>query len=214
MFCWIIPIIVGLICALLGYLLGKMLASGKLNECEKSRAQAQSDCEKKRQRLEEELRNKDSELQAKNKEISDLLERIKILESQLKSAEEKSNQAEATPVFLKQEPVLQPVVPLFVFDGAKAALVLGKKIKEDDLTIVEGIGPKIQELFKEKGITTWKILSETSTERLKEILTEGGDRFAIHNPGTWARQAELAYKGKWEELKEWQDFLVGGVEPS
>lgn len=215
MFCWIIPIIVGLICALLGYLLGKMFASEKLNECQKLRAEAQSECEKKRQRLDEELKQKENELQNKNREIADLLERIKTLENQLKTAEEKLKQAETTPpVFLKQEPVLQPVVPQFVFDGAKAALVLGKKIKKDDLTVVEGIGPKIQELFKERGINTWKILSETSTERLKEILTEGGDRFAIHNPGTWARQAELAYKGKWEELKEWQDFLVGGVEPS
>lgn len=209
MFCWIIPIIVGLICALLGYLLGRMCSS-KTNQCTKNGAL--DECEQKRSRLEKELADQTDALSAKNRENSDLLNRIKELEAALKAAEAKAVENVA-PVFMKQETPAEPVSQ-FVFDAAKAALVLGKKIKEDDLTIVEGIGPKIQELFKERGIVTWKILSETSVERLKEILTEGGDRFAIHNPGTWPRQAELAYQGKWEELKEWQDFLVGGVEPS
>ncbi|MDO5106172.1 hypothetical protein [Capnocytophaga sp.] len=209
MFCWIIPIIVGLICALLGYLLGRM-CSPKTNQCTKN--DALDECEQKRSRLEKELADQTDALSAKNRENSDLLTRIKELEVALKAAEAKAVENVA-PVFMKQETPVEPV-SRFMFDAAKAALVLGKKIKEDDLTIVEGIGPKIQELFKERGIVTWKILSETSAERLKEILTEGGDRFAIHNPGTWPRQAELAYQGKWEELKEWQDFLVGGVEPS
>lgn len=198
--CWIIPIIVGLICALLGYLLGKMCS----RKCRKSHTECKDDkCEKKCLQLEESL-------QAKENQILDLQAQIKKLEDKL-----------------ADKPIVNEVVNLssfktetsavtsqFVFDAGQAALILGKKIKEDDLTVVEGIGPKIQELFKNSGITTWKILSETSPERLKEILTEGGERFAIHNPGTWPRQAELAYKGKWEELKEWQEFLVGGVEPS
>lgn len=198
--CWIIPIIVGLICALLGYLLGKMCS----RKCRKSHTECKDDkCEKKCLQLEESL-------QAKENQILDLQVQIKKLEDELVG-----------------KPIVNEVVNLssfktetsavtsqFVFDAGQAALILGKKIKEDDLTVVEGIGPKIQELFKNSGITTWKILSETSPERLKEILTEGGERFAIHNPGTWPRQAELAYKGKWEELKEWQEFLVGGVEPS
>ncbi|GIJ94656.1 hypothetical protein CAPN001_19510 [Capnocytophaga stomatis] len=234
MLCWIIPIIVGLICALLGYLLGKRCACKKLDDCESIRENMRKDFEKERSEfqkikidLEEKLRLKTSEISGFQSKFDDCeslrknmlndfekerseFERIRFdLEEKLKSKENE--------IFGFQSQIKdleRPPVPQFLFDEEAARLVFGKKIKEDDLTIVEGIGPKIQELFKENGISTWKKLSETSVERLKEILTIGGERFIIHNPGTWPRQAELAYQGKWQELKEWQDFLVGGVEPS
>lgn len=98
------------------------------------------------------------------------------------------------------------------FDAAAAANVLGRKIKEDDLKIVEGIGPKIEALFNAAGINTWYELSQTSTEKLQSILDAGGENYAMHNPSTWARQALLAYQGKWQDLKEWQDSLLGGKE--
>lgn len=83
--------------------------------------------------------------------------------------------------------------------------------EENDLQIVEGIGPKIDELFKNAGITTWKELSETSTERMSEILTDAGPRFQFNNPKTWAQQAELAAHGKWKELEAMQSGLFGGL---
>ena len=86
------------------------------------------------------------------------------------------------------------------------------KIKHDDLKIVEGIGPKIEELYHNAGIKTWKALSETPIEKSKEILIEAGERFFIHNPSTWAKQALLAYQGKWQDLKDWQDSLNAGKE--
>ena len=75
---------------------------------------------------------------------------------------------------------------------------------------IEGIGPKIEELFHAAGITTFAQLSETATERMEAILAEAGPRFSTHNPGTWAQQAALAAAGKWDELKAWQDELDGG----
>ncbi|MCB0771053.1 MAG: DUF4332 domain-containing protein [Flavobacteriales bacterium] len=85
-----------------------------------------------------------------------------------------------------------------------------KAAKGDDLRKVEGIGPKIAELFNAAGINTFAELAATSADRLKEILTEGGSAFASHDPGTWPKQAELAAAGKWDELKAWQDELNGG----
>lgn len=82
--------------------------------------------------------------------------------------------------------------------------------KGDDLRKVEGIGPKIAELFKGAGIGTFAALAATSADRLKEILTEAGPSFASHDPSTWPKQAELAAAGKWDELKAWQDELNGG----
>ncbi len=81
----------------------------------------------------------------------------------------------------------------------------------DDLTIVEGIGPKIASILKEAGVDTLIELSKKEPAAIKEILSAAGKRYAIHNPGTWPKQAEMAAAGKWDELKKWQDELDGGV---
>ena len=97
-------------------------------------------------------------------------------------------------------------------ETSSSSTVTSKAAKADDLKKIEGIGPKIEELLHEAGIKTFAQLSETSAERVKEILDAAGPRYAIHNPATWAKQAELAAEGKWEELKTWQDELDGGKE--
>lgn len=94
--------------------------------------------------------------------------------------------------------------------AAAAIMFAGKKWKSDDLKIVEGIGPKIEELLHKADIKTWKALSEASVTRLKEILDAAGPSYQIHDPGTWAQQAGLADQGKWDELKKWQDELNAG----
>jgi large subunit ribosomal protein L27 len=83
-------------------------------------------------------------------------------------------------------------------------------VQGDDLKKIEGIGPKIAELFYAAGITTFAQLSETSTARMQEILDEAGPRYSTHNPMTWGHQASLAADGQWDELKELQDELNGG----
>ncbi|MBL7806303.1 MAG: hypothetical protein JNN28_00715, partial [Saprospiraceae bacterium] len=86
----------------------------------------------------------------------------------------------------------------------------GKKWKWDDLKIVEGIGPKIEELLHNAGIKTWEALAATAVDRIKEILDAAGPSYQIHDPGTWPQQAGLAAEGKWDELKKWQDELDAG----
>jgi predicted flap endonuclease-1-like 5' DNA nuclease len=81
---------------------------------------------------------------------------------------------------------------------------------KDDLKIVEGIGPKIEELLNAAGIITFTDLSNSNTEALKAILAGGGKRYMIHNPSTWVQQGFLAASGKMEELKVWQAELTGG----
>jgi large subunit ribosomal protein L20 len=82
--------------------------------------------------------------------------------------------------------------------------------QSDDLKIIEGIGPKIADLFVEAGISSFAQLAETSVERMKEVLLGGGSRFANHDPSTWAQQAKLAAEGKMDELKALQAQLDGG----
>ncbi|MCB0692988.1 MAG: 50S ribosomal protein L27 [Lewinellaceae bacterium] len=88
----------------------------------------------------------------------------------------------------------------------------GKAIKADDLKIVEGVGPKIEQLLKEGGITTLAIMGETDAEKIREILHAAGARYQMHDPTTWPAQAKIAASGDWDALKELQDRLQGGRE--
>jgi large subunit ribosomal protein L27 len=110
----------------------------------------------------------------------------------------------ATPVKPKVETVVSAPVATAPVETAATA------VKGDDLKKIEGIGPKIEELFYAAGITTFVQLSETSTARMEEILAGGGPRYSTHNPMTWGHQASLAADGQWDELKELQDRLDGG----
>jgi hypothetical protein len=78
----------------------------------------------------------------------------------------------------------------------------------EDLSRIEGIGPKINALLHEAGIVTYSQLSKTKVGRLQEILSEAGlSRF---NPQTWPEQAALAAKGDWDGLARLQEKLQGG----
>lgn len=87
-----------------------------------------------------------------------------------------------------------------------------KAPKLDDLKIIEGVGPKIEQLLKDGGLTTWEILASADVDRIKEILNEAGSRYQMHDPTTWPAQAKLAAEGNWDELTAYQDRLKGGRE--
>ncbi|MBK6362898.1 MAG: 50S ribosomal protein L27 [Saprospiraceae bacterium] len=92
----------------------------------------------------------------------------------------------------------------------KAAPAAKPSSSKDNLAKIEGIGPKIAELFNNAGIMTFADLAGSDVDKLKDILSEAGPRFAAHNPGTWPQQASLAADGKWDELKTLQESLDGG----
>lgn len=81
----------------------------------------------------------------------------------------------------------------------------------NDLTVVEGIGPKINELFNNAGVKTFAQLANQTIPQMRKVLGDGGSRFRIANPSTWGQQAALAAENKWDELKKLQDNLSGGV---
>lgn len=100
-------------------------------------------------------------------------------------------------------------------EEAKAPKVVAKKAapkksaKADDLKKIEGIGPKISETLIAAGIVTFDDLSKAKPAAISEIIA---DIRGNHVPDTWPKQAKLAADGKWDELKELQDILDGGIE--
>mgnify|MGYP001057615218 FL=1 len=105
-----------------------------------------------------------------------------------------SSQSSETPVETSEEPIAQP--------EAKEA--------GDDLTKIEGIGPKVAEVLNGAGITTFAKLAESKAEEIKDILEKSGGSFNAQDPTTWPEQSQLAADGKWDELKELQDKLNAG----
>jgi len=79
----------------------------------------------------------------------------------------------------------------------------------DDLTKVEGIGPKYSAALISAGIATFSQLAESSMETLEKIVSDAGMR-RPRSIETWAEQAELAAKGDWDALEKLQDELDGG----
>jgi predicted flap endonuclease-1-like 5' DNA nuclease len=101
--------------------------------------------------------------------------------------------------------------------GASVALAAaaGFKIKgNDDLEIIEGIGPKIAGLFRESGTHTFAQLAALSQAQMHKVLENGGSRFKLANPSTWAQQAQLCHENRWAELQTLQDNLSAGVDKS
>lgn len=82
----------------------------------------------------------------------------------------------------------------------------------DDLTKIEGIGPKAAEALTNAGMATFADLAKGDADKIKEVLTEASSRMAHLDTTSWPKQAQMAADGNWDQLKEWQDNVKGGVE--
>jgi large subunit ribosomal protein L21 len=81
-------------------------------------------------------------------------------------------------------------------------------VKPDDLTILEGIGPKVNTILQAQGITTFAQLAETNTDQLKSILET--HKLQFMDPGSWSEQAKLAAEGRMDDLHVLMGSLRGG----
>jgi predicted flap endonuclease-1-like 5' DNA nuclease len=104
-------------------------------------------------------------------------------------------------------------VPVDVEIDVASAKAAGFDIAgSDDLEIVEGIGPKIAQLLRQHGVTTFVQLASSSPAEISAILEKGGPNFRIANPGSWPEQAGYCVRNDWAGLKALQDRLTAGRE--
>jgi ribosomal protein S13 len=90
----------------------------------------------------------------------------------------------------------------------KAETKVETKVKADDLTKIEGIGPKVSKALIKAGISTFEDLANTKVEDIQQILADAG--LKMMDATTWPQQAKLAAEGDWDALKKLQDKLSGG----
>jgi predicted flap endonuclease-1-like 5' DNA nuclease len=195
---------------LLGLLLGWWLWS---RGCEKKIEDAIGDWRSKFDRAEVDWKVKSADLEARIKSARADTDDAKAherliakLKAELESHKKRGDAAEASLGSVRTDAEAKISALILKLDELKT------EAEPDDLTRIEGIGPKIQELLYAARIFTFLMLSGASVERLKEILDGGGERFQMHDPKTWPEQAQLAADGQWEKLDEWQDLLRAGRE--
>lgn len=207
--CWLWWLILSLLAFLLGFLLGALLFSNRkrLKELEDENARVKSNLTT----MEKDFMSLKYQHEETTKEMEELKRKLRICEAdksviqgkydRLKAEQEAQETKTTEPE--GDKPKSRAV------GGMVFATPLGK-VKQDDLKIIEGIGPKIEGLMNAAGINTWAELAASSVDRLNEILTEAGERYRLAVPDTWPEQAKLAHEGKWDELKALQDRLDGG----
>jgi hypothetical protein len=79
----------------------------------------------------------------------------------------------------------------------------------DDLTKIEGVGPKVQSILYDAGVKSYQALAEQTPAQLTSTVKAGGFN-APFDPESWPEQAALAAEEDWEGLKRLQDALSGG----
>ncbi|TXF85038.1 hypothetical protein FUA23_20965 [Neolewinella aurantiaca] len=84
--------------------------------------------------------------------------------------------------------------------------------QNDNFQIIEGIGPKVNQVLISAGYKTWSDLAAADAGDIRKHLDDAGKRFGLCDPTTWPHQAGLAAKGEWEELIRYQKFTDGGRE--
>ena len=69
----------------------------------------------------------------------------------------------------------------------------------DDLTQINGIGPRISTILNEGGITTYADLQRANTGELRQIIAVGG-ALPPSSLESWPTQASYAARGDWSGL--------------
>ena len=192
--CILIPVLIGIVSAVIGYFWGKSNGS--------SADPALTDS----------LLAMEQENTRLKKEQGSYLSQIKSLEDQLEETASEEKPKPKRKAVRKKEKIARSTetLPDLRFDADQVKADYGKRVKFNDLKIIEGVGPKIESLFQEAGINSWQAMAESSVESCREVLAKGGDRFRMHDPSSWPLQAKLAYENKWMELAKWQEEHKGG----
>ncbi|MCA9885029.1 MAG: DUF4332 domain-containing protein [Anaerolineae bacterium] len=130
----------------------------------------------------------------------------------------KSSAASAAP----PTPPVKPTSPAPVAaKPASAAPVAAKPVdparpaQPDDLTMIEGIGPKSAQALYDSGVTTFAQVAQMSPEELHRIVkVEANVKIVGEATRTWPKQAQYIVRGDMDGLKDFQQYLISGRDPS
>ncbi len=80
----------------------------------------------------------------------------------------------------------------------------------EDITKVEGLGPKTKTILAEAGVDTFAKIAAKTPDEIRELIKAGGGR-SVPSIETWPEQAALLASGNVEAFEKLADELDGGV---
>lgn len=157
-----------------------------------------------------------------NGEVERLRGRITTLESTIAERDRRIADLEADSPAPEPEAVTpEPPPAVDTLIGApvdpeveRAEAVLGTPVAIDDLKVIVGIGPTVEELCHGIGIRTWADLAATEVSLLQTMLNDAGARSKTNDPTMWPRQAELLAARDWESFAALRDELTAPSDAS
>ncbi len=107
----------------------------------------------------------------------------------------------------KEQPPTEPKKQM-VSEASELPDQKQKRGEKDDLTKIEGIGPKVAKVLSGAGITSFDSLAEADPVEVKSVLNDAG--LQMMSPEGWIEQAQFAAREDWDGLQKLQDELKGG----
>ncbi len=143
---------------------------------------------------------------ARDAEIQELLRRIEALRNAPPKVIERIVEVEK--VVTVMAPAAAPVAARPAAPAKRRDSGAGRR---DDLKVIEGIGPKIEQLLNNAGYLTFRSVAEADAAALAVILEAAGPRFKLARTDTWPQQAGLLADNNMAAFKTLTDALKGGV---
>jgi predicted flap endonuclease-1-like 5' DNA nuclease len=97
-------------------------------------------------------------------------------------------------------------------DAAVKSMMKPVAVDGDDLLLIEGIGPKVNQVLNQAGITKWSQIRDTDEATLQSILDKGGVSYS-HSVPTWSKQATFLCDGDQPGFYAYIEYLDNGREP-
>ncbi|MCA9907468.1 MAG: DUF4332 domain-containing protein [Anaerolineae bacterium] len=96
--------------------------------------------------------------------------------------------------------------------AAEAEILPFMSAAADDLKLIEGIGPQMEQALKEAGIDTFGKVAGASVQDLRAAIEAKELRFAP-SLVNWSKQARYLADGDQPGFETYRDYLVRGLEP-
>ena len=104
------------------------------------------------------------------------------------------SKAKKTTIAKKAVATVQKSAPKATAASKKVIKKVASKIDTSNLTLINGVGPKMEALLKKEGYPNLEAISNATVADLKKVLDNAGARYRLLNPQSWVADAKKALK--------------------
>ncbi len=132
--------------------------------------------------------------------VDDVKEKIGLED---KKSKKKATKKVAKKVVAKKAPAKKTPAKKAPVKKTEVKVELPKTDVKNDLKVIKGIGPKLEESLNKIGFTAYEQLAKITLKDLRVLLSDGGVNHKMYDLSGWKAQAKLAAKGDMEAVANW-----------